>query len=282
MKVEAACASGAAALRVGTMAVASGMHDVVLVCGVEKMTDTPGAATTSGLATAADQEYEVSQGVSFVGLNALLMQRYMYEYQVPHEAFAAFTVNAHRNAVNNPYAMFQSPVSQSSYAKAAMVADPINLMDSSPMCDGAACVVLAPAGMFRSREKVRVLASATATDSLAVHDRRNPLYLEAVARSTQKAYAQSGLTPDAIHLFEVHDAFSIMAALSLEAAGFAPCGGGVNGHPVGATGVYQVVEVVEQLCGAAGKNQVQGATIGMAQNIGGSGATVVTHILGAA
>ncbi|OIO92346.1 MAG: acetyl-CoA acetyltransferase [Anaerolineae bacterium CG2_30_64_16] len=305
MKVEAACGSGAAALRVGVMAVASGMHDVVLACGVEKMTDTIGGVTTTALATAADQEYEVSQGISFVGLNALLMRRYMYEFGVQHEAFAGFTVNAHRNGAHNPSAMFQSPVSEAAYLKAGMIADPINLMDSSPVCDGAACVVLAPADRFRHRAKVRVLASAVATDSLAVHDRRDPVALDAVALSSQRAYGQARVTPADIHLFEVHDAFSIMSALSLEAAGFAPRGAGVRlamdgeiaisgripistmgglkarGHPVGATGVYQVVELVQQLTGQAGANQVQGATIGMAQNIGGSGATVITHILSA-
>jgi acetyl-CoA C-acetyltransferase len=305
MKVEAACASGAAALRVGLMAVASGMQDVVLVCGVEKMTDALSDEVTSGLATAADQEYEVSQGISFVGLNALLMRRYMYEYGVTKEQFAPFTVNAHRNGVNNPYAMFRSPVSESAYARAGMIADPINLLDSSPVCDGAACVVLAPASKYRAKAKAQILASAVATDSLAVHDRRDPMTMDAVALSSQKAYAEARLTPADIHLFEAHDAFSIMAALSLEAAGFAPRGRAVDmarageiaiggrlpvatmgglkarGHPVGATGVYQIVEVVTQLTGQAGANQVQGATIGMAQNIGGSGATVVTHILGA-
>jgi acetyl-CoA C-acetyltransferase len=306
MKVEAACASGAAALRVGLMAVASGLHDVVLVCGVEKMTDTVGDVTTSALATAADQEYEVSQGVSFVGLNALLMRRYMHQYGVAHEAFAGFTVNAHRNGVNNPNAMFRSAISVSSYMKAGMIADPINLMDSSPVCDGAACIVLAAADHYKSRAKAFVLASSVATDSLAIHDRRDPLVLDAVALSSQKAYSAARVKPDDIHLFELHDAFSIMAALSLEAAGFAPPGVGVQlacngdiaiggrlpistmgglksrGHPVGATGVYQVVELVCQLTGQAGANQVRGATLGMAQNIGGSGATVITHILGAA
>jgi len=305
MKVEAACGSGAAALRVGLMAVASGMQDVVLVCGVEKMTDAISDEVTSGLATAADQEYEVSQGISFVGLNALLMRRYMHEYGITKDQFAPFTVNAHRNGVNNPYAMFRSPVSESAYARASMIADPINLMDSSPVCDGAACVVLAPASKYRAKAKAQILASAVATDSLAVHDRRDPMTMDAVALSSQKAYAEARLTPAGIHLFEAHDAFSIMAALSLEAAGFAPRGRAVDmarageiaiggrlpvatmgglkarGHPVGATGVYQIVEVVEQLTGQAGANQVQGATIGMAQNIGGSGATVVTHILGA-
>jgi acetyl-CoA C-acetyltransferase len=304
LKVEAACGSGAAALRVGTMAVASGLHDVVLACGVEKMTDTIGSVTTFALATAADQEYEVSQGVSFVGLNALLMRRYIYEYRVTHEAFAGFTINAHRNGANNPYAMFRSPINEAAYLQAGMIADPINLMDSSPVCDGAACVVLAPADRFRNRAKALILASAVATDSLAIHDRRDPLTLDAVALSSRRAYAQARVTPAEIDLFEVHDAFSIMAALSLEAAGFAARGHGVRlaldgeiaiggripistmgglkarGHPVGATGIYQVVEVVQQLTGQAGANQVQAATIGMAQNIGGSGATVITHILG--
>jgi acetyl-CoA C-acetyltransferase len=186
-----------------------------------------------------------------------------------------------------------------------MIADPINLMDSSPVCDGAACVVLAPADRYHSRAKAHVLASAVATDSLAIHDRRDPLVLEAAVISSQKAYAQARLTPAGIHLFELHDAFSIMSALSLEAAGFARRGEGVRlaqdgaigiggeipistmgglkarGHPVGATGIYQIVELVQQLTGQAGANQVQGASIGMAQNIGGSGATVITHILGA-
>jgi acetyl-CoA C-acetyltransferase len=305
MKVEAACGSGAAALRVGMMAVASGMSERVIVCGIEKMTDTAGNVTTSALATAADQEYEVSQGISFVGLNALLMRRYMHEYGVSKEAFAGFTVNAHRNGATNSNAMFQSPVSEAAYARAGMIAAPINLLDSSPVCDGAACVVLAPADLYRSRAKAFILASAVAIDSLAIHDRRDPLVLDAAVISSQKAYAQARLTPADIHLFEAHDAFSIMSALSLEAAGFAPRGAGVRlaqhgeialtgripistmgglkarGHPVGATGVYQIVEVVLQLTGQAGPNQVNGATVGMAQNIGGSGATVITHIVGA-
>lgn len=305
MKIEAACASGAAALRTGLMAVSSGIHDLVLVCGVEKMTDALSEAVTSGLATAADQEYEVSQGISFVGLNALLMRRYMHEFNVSHDQFAGFAVNAHKNGANNPNAMFRSPIKVDTYLRAGMISDPINLMDSSPVCDGAACVVLAPAGLYRTQAKAHILASAVATDSLAIHDRRDPLALDAVQLSSQKAYAQARVTPADIQVFEAHDAFSIMAALSLEAAGYAPRGAGAfmaaegeigihgripistmgglkaRGHPVGATGIYQIVEVVYQLTGQAGKNQVPGATLGMAQNIGGSGATVITHILGA-
>jgi acetyl-CoA C-acetyltransferase len=309
-KVEAACASGAAALRVGTMAVASGFHDVVVVAGVEKMTDTVGKDTTAGLATAADAEYESLHGVSFVGLNALVMQRYMYEYNVPFDAFAGFSVNAHRNGANNPNAMFRRPISVDNYLKAPIIASPINMMDSSPVCDGAAAVVLVPTEqahaftMGHHRGAVKILASASANDTLAVHDRTDPLFLEAAYVSSQKAYSQAGVYPEDLDLFEVHDAFTIMSALSLEATGFANRGegwrmavdneigvdgrlpistmGGLKsrGHPVGATGIYQIVELVEQLTEQAGANQVKNARIGMAQNIGGSGATILTHILG--
>lgn len=310
-KVEAACASGAAALRVGMMAVASGFHDVVIVAGLEKMTDTVGKDTTAGLATAADAETEALHGISFVGLNALIMQRYMYEYDVPLDAFAGFSINAHRNGAHNPNAMFQEPISLEAYVKAPVIATPINMLDSSPVCDGAAALVLVPSERAHEfttghrRGAVRILASASATDSIAVHDRRDPLFLQAAYASSHKAYAQAGLSTDAIDLFEVHDAFTIMSALSLEACGFAKRGqgwrlayedaigprgdlplstmGGLKsrGHPVGATGVYQIVELVQQLTGVAGANQVPDARIGMAQNIGGSGATILTHILAA-
>ena len=308
-KIEAACASGAAAVRMGMLAVASGLADVVVVAGVEKMTDTLPDETTAGLALAADQEYEVAEGATFLALNAMLMQRYMYEHGVPHSAFAPFPVNAHSNARGNPNAMFPMAISIEKYETAAPVAPPINILDSSPICDGAAAVVLAPLSRAREfgrgKRTVRIAASASATDTLAVHDRRDPLFLEAAYLSSHRAYAQASVTPADIDLFELHDAFSIMSVLALEACGFAPRGRGVQlgetgaitlqgtmpvttmgglkarGHPVGATGVYQIVEVVQQLAGQAGKNQVAGATVGMAQNIGGSGATVITHILGA-
>jgi len=304
-KVEAACASGAAALRMGYVAVAGGLADIVVVVGVEKMTDTLGPDTTTALAMAADGDYEAAQGVSFVAINALLMRRYMHEYGYSHQNFAPFAVNAHRNGMNNPHAMFRFPVKAERFASAKMICDPINLLDSSPICDGAAAVVLAPADAARalSAAPVRIAASAVGTDALAVHDRRDPLVLDGAVLSTRRAYDQAGIGPQDVDLFELHDAFSIMAALSLEAAGFADKGQGLRlalegeidiegcvpvstmgglkarGHPVGATGIYQVVEVVQQLRGLAGANQVENARLGMAQNIGGSGATVVTHIL---
>jgi acetyl-CoA C-acetyltransferase len=304
-KIEAACGSGAAALRMGYIAVAGGLADIVVVVGVEKMTDTVGPDTTAALASAADADHEAAHGASFVTINALLMRRYMHEYGYTHQDFAPFAVNAHRNGVHNPHAMFRFPVSAEKFARARMISDPINLLDSSPICDGAAAVVIAPADRAQDHSvaPVRVAASAVGTDTVAVHDRRDPLVLQGAVLSTRRAYQQAGIGPSDIDLFELHDAFSIMAALSLEGAGFAQRGGGLRlaneggigidgaipvttmgglkarGHPVGATGIYQIVEVVQQLRGLGGDNQVADARLGMAQNIGGSGATVITHIL---
>ena len=304
-KIEAACGSGAAAFRSGLIAVASGACDLVAVVGVEKMTETVGPTTTSSLATAADADWETAQGLSFVAINALVMRRYLHEFGWKHNDFAPFSINAHANAAHNPNARLREPITQKEYARARMVADPINLLDASPIGDGAAAVILCSADRVRpnGQPAIAVAASASATDSIAVHDRDDPLYLAAAGQSAQKAYAQAGIGPQDLDLFELHDAFSIMAALSLEACGFAERGQGVRlglegeigprgkvpvatrgglkarGHPVGATGVYQLVEVVQQLRGEAGETQVPDARIGMAQNIGGSGATVVTHIL---
>ncbi len=304
--VEAACASGGAAFQQAYRAVASGMMDVVAVCGVEKMTDATTGPVTSALATAADADFEGAHGASFVALNALIMQRYMHEYNVPHAAFAPFSINAHRNAVNNPNAMFRRAITEKTYHNAPMIAEPINLYDSSPICDGAAAMILCSLEIAHDLDvaaPVKVLASASATDCLDLAGRRDMLGLEAARGSAQKAYQQAGLSPQDIDVFEVHDAFSIMAALSLEAAGFANRGQGTRlgldgeitidggipistmgglkgrGHPVGATGVYELVDLVTQLRGTAGANQVRDAEIGMTQNIGGTGATVVTHIL---
>jgi acetyl-CoA C-acetyltransferase len=305
--VEAACASGGVAFQAGVRAVASGLMDTVAVCGVEKMTDeTSGRTVTAGLATAADADYEVDQGVTFVALNALMMKRYMHQYGVPHRIFGEFSVNAHANGAANPHAMFQRPITVDTYLNAPMIAPPINLYDSSPICDGAAAVILATREVARSLSQVtpvRVLADSTATDCLSLHARRDPIFLDAARTSAFKAYQQAGIGPEDVDLFELHDAFTIMSTLSLEAAGFAEPGRGTSlaaegeiaiggrlpvctmgglkarGHPVGATGVYEIVDVVTQLRGQAGPNQVPNPVIGMAQNIGGTGATVVTHIL---
>ena len=301
-KIEAACGSGAAAFRAGLMAVASGDVESALVVGVEKMTDKAGHDVTSALATAADADYEVEQGVSFVGLNAMVMRRYMHEFGWKHADFAPFSINAHENAMHNPNARLHQRITVEQFEKSSMVATPINLLDASPIGDGAAAAILVPAEKVQGR-KILVAGSAAATDTIAVHSRREPLFLSAAYNSAKQAYAQAGVTTDDIDVFELHDAFSIMSALSLEACGFAERGQGprlgldgeirpggrvpvctrgglkARGHPVGATGMYQIVEVVQQLRGECGPTQVADARIGMAQNIGGSGASILTHLL---
>ncbi|MGD0610818.1 MAG: thiolase domain-containing protein [Anaerolineales bacterium] len=304
VKIESACGSGGAALRSALMAVASGELESAVVAGVEKMTDRHPHEVTAALATAADADYEVDMGVSFVGLNAMVMRRYMHEYGWKHADFAPFAINSHANALDNPYARLHQKITMEDFEKAYMIATPINLLDASPIGDGAAACYLVPADTLApGTPRVVIAASAFATDTIAVHSRPESLFLTAAFQSAKAAYQQAGLTPEDIDVFELHDAFTIMAALSLEASGFAERGQGVKlgldraitpkgripictrgglkarGHPVGATGIYQVVEVVQQLRGVCGKTQVEGASIGMAQNIGGSGATVITHIL---
>ena len=306
IRVESACSSGSAAFRSAILAVASNEVDIAVAVAVEKMTDSPSAEITANLATAADADWEVSQGVSFVALNALLMQRYLHEYSWDHSNFAGFSINAHKNALNNPFARFKSALSEEQYARSPVICDPITLMDTSPIGDGAAAVILAPYNSIethRSHKIVSVAGSSAASDTIAVHSRKDPLWLSAAEQSAKQSYNQAGITERDIDLFEYHDAFTIMAALSLEACGFADRGkapnlalegelrlsgrvpvatmGGLKarGHPVGATGMYQIVEVIQQLRGEAGKNQVRGATFGMAQNIGGSGSNIITHVL---
>lgn len=305
VKIEAACASGAAAFRAALMGVASGEIESALVVGVEKMTDRAGHDVTAALSTAADADYEVEQGVSFVGLNALIMRRYMHEFGWKHADFAPFSINAHSNAAHNPYARLRQPITLDQFERSGMVATPINLLDASPIGDGAAAAVIVPAERtdLMGRARVIVAGSGAASDTIAVHSRRDPLFLTAAQASARRAYEMAGVGPQDIDFFELHDAFSIMAALSLEACGFAEKGQGprlaldgelgitgrvpvctrgglkARGHPVGATGMYQIVEVVQQLRGECGPTQIDGAQVGMAQNIGGSGASIFTHIL---
>lgn len=306
LHIEAACGSGSAAFRSALMGIASGEINSAVVVGVEKMTDSPGNEITAELATAADADWEADQGVSFVALAALIMRRYMYEYKWKKEHFAPFSINAHANAVHNPFARFHKAISEKDYLQAGMICDPINLMDASPMGDGAAAAVLVPVENLHQRNGkpiIRIAGSGAATDTIAIHNRRDPLWLKASELSSRQAYNQAGVTPDDIDVFETHDAFTIMATLSLEASGFAERGKGpqlalddeirpngripiatrgglkARGHPVGATGMYQIVEIVQQLRGEAGGTQVENARIGMTQNIGGSGSNILTHIL---
>jgi acetyl-CoA C-acetyltransferase len=304
--VEAADASGGAALRQGILAVQSGLVETALVVGVEKMTDQTGTDVLSALATTLDADYEAAHGATPAAMAALLMRRYMYEYGVEVQDFAGFSVNAHANGGKNPLAMFQNRLRPESFGKAPPVSTPISLFDAAPMGDGAAAVILTSKerAMDMVPNPVRVLGSAIATDTLALHDRKDLLWLKAAELSAGKVLGNAGISHQQIDLFELHDAFTILAALSLEACGFAERGKGwqmaqngaigldgsvpistfgglkARGHAGGATGVYQAVEIARQLRGEAGDNQISNAKIGMAQNLGGLGATAVTHLFG--
>ncbi|HEX4495773.1 MAG TPA: thiolase domain-containing protein [Thermoanaerobaculia bacterium] len=303
-KVEAACASGGAAVRAAALSVASGAHDVAVAVGIEKMTDAVSEQVTAGLATASDGDYEASHGLSFVALSALLMRRYLYETGAAREDFAPFAVSAHRNAAANENAMFREPITLEEFARSAMVASPIGVLDAAPVCDGAAAVVIGSRDALRAHHRaVRIAAAAAATDTIALAGRADLLTLGAAKRSAEKAFAASGFRPRDFDLFEAHDAFTIITALSLEACGFAPRGealrraahgcfarggclplstfGGLKarGHPVGASGAYQIVEATAQLRREAGPNQVPGARVALTQAIGGHGSIAVTHVL---
>lgn len=304
VRVESACASGGMALRQGFIDVASGMNDIVLVGGVEKMTD--GADATYALSTAADQEYEVYQGITFPGLYAMIACAHMHKYGTTREQIAMVAVKNHKNGALNPNAQFPREITMDTVIKATMVADPLTLMDCSPVSDGAACVILCPVELAKkyTDKPVKILASGAATDTIALHQREDITSLKAVKMSGEKAFKQAGLSPKDINLAEVHDCFTIAELCVIEELGFVEKGkageftekghtsiggkipintsGGLKskGHPVGATGVAQVVEIIEQLRGIAGKRQVKGAKIGLAQNMGGSGASSVVHILG--
>ena len=303
--VEAADASGGAALRQGILAVKSGLVETALVVGVEKMTDQVGHAVTAVLSSTLDADYEAIHGLTVAGMGALLMRRYMHEYGLTVDDFANFSVNAHANGAQNPLAMYRNQLKAERFGSAPQVATPVSLFDMAPGGDGAAAVIITSheRAMDMVPQPLRLAGSALATDTLALHDRKNILHLRAAEISAQRAMQAAGVTHDEIDLFELHDSFTVMAALSLEAAGFAAPGAGwqlaqdneiarngripistfgglkARGNPGGATGMYQVVEVARQLRGQAGDNQIPQAKIGMTQNLGGSGATAVTHIL---
>lgn len=303
--VEAADASGGAALRQAVLAVQSGLVETALVVGVEKMTDQTGSPVTAALATGLDADYEVMQGLTVPAMGALMMRRYMHEYGVEVSDFAHFSVNAHANGADNPLAMFRNRLKAERFAAGPQVATPVSLFDAAPAGDGAAAVIVTSTerAMDMVPNPVRIVGSSIATDTLALHDRKNLLWLAAAEKSARQAMEKAGVTTDDIDLFELHDSFTVMAALSLEAAGFAERGQGwqlardeeigrngripistfgglkARGNPAGATGIYQVVEVARQLRGQGEANQIEGAKIGMAQNLGSSGATAVTHIL---
>ena len=304
VSIEAAGASGGAALRQGYLAVKSGMVDVALVVGVEKFTDLVDAGVEDALATAVDSDFEAVQGLTPTSQAAVLMKRYMHEFDVPADGLAAFPVTAHANAVGNPHAMFRRAINESAYLRAGMVSNPLNMFDAAPPADGAAAIILTRPELLppdQQHRNVRVIGSASASDMLTLHDRRDPLTFDAARRSVDRALEKAGVSLDEISFFEYHDAYSIYAALSLEAAGFAergkgwelassggiapggriPCAiaGGLKarGYPGGATGVYQAVEAVTKL-----RSTGDAAQVAMIQSLGGPASTAVTHILASA
>ena len=313
--IEAAGASGGAALRQGYLAVASGMVDVALVVGVEKFTDKVGPDVDAALATTSDSDFEAVQGMTPSAQAALLMKRYMHEHQVPADGFAGFAVTAHANGAGNPCAMFRKAIKPETYAKAEMVSDPINMFDMAPNADGAAAVILTRQELLPgnfSHPLVRIAGSGAASDTLALHDRKDMLFFDTAHISAGKAMKQAEIVLDRIDFFEYHDVFSIYAALQLEAVGFAirgqgwklaadgwiglnpgsgnadslrhiPCAtmGGMKarGFAGGAAGLYQAVEAVVQLRGQAGTNQVPDAKTALLQSLGGPASTAVSHIL---
>jgi len=305
VRVESACASGGVAVRQGFIEVASGLNDLVLVAGVEKMTDLSVNEATSALATAADQEYEVYHGITFPGLYALIARAHMQQYGTTREQLAQVAVKNHRHGAMNPLAQFPTPITVEDVLNSPLVAEPLRVLDCSPITDGAAAAVLCPLEVAKKISKkpiVKIVGTGHATDTIALHGRDDLTTLRATVRAAERAYKMAGKRPTDIHVAEVHDCFTIAEICIIEALGFVEKGKGgsaaesgltalggripVNtsgglkskGHPVGATGVAQVHEIVKQLRGEAGPRQVQGARVGLTQNMGGSGGSAVVHI----
>jgi acetyl-CoA C-acetyltransferase len=306
LTVEAAGATGGAALRAGYLAVRSGLVEVAMVVGVEKITDMISEDVDAALSATLDSDYEAIHGVTPTVQAALLMQRYLHETGAPRDAFANFPLIAHFNGAHNPNAMFQKALRPGLYERAGMVCDPLNMFDVAPDADGAAAIILTRRELLPKtlhHQPVRIAGSSMTTDTLSLHDRHDLLDFRAIRLSVERAIFQAGISLEQIDFFELYDSTSIYAALSLEAAGYASRGlgwqlaqnetvsikgslpiatlGGLKarGNPWGATGVYQVVESALQLRGQAGENQISDAKFGMTQCLGGPASTVVTHIL---
>jgi acetyl-CoA C-acetyltransferase len=302
-RVESACASGGLAFRQAYLAVASGEHDLVLASGVEKMTDVDGGAATYALSTAADQEYECYHGITFPGLYAMMARVHMHRYGTTREQLAHVAVKNHAHGLLNPLAQFRSKITVEDVIGSVMVADPLRVLDCSPITDGAAAVVLAALPLKGTkRPPVKVAASAAATDTIGLHDREDLAWLRSTEVAAAKAYARAGITPGDVSFCEVHDCFTIAEVMVIEALGLAERGKGgeaaasgmtalggrvpVNpsgglkskGHPVGATGIAQIREAVLQLRGESEGRQVKDARWGLTQNMGGTGASSVVHI----
>ncbi|MEM3852169.1 MAG: thiolase domain-containing protein [Methanomassiliicoccales archaeon] len=307
-RIEAANASGAMALHEGYMAVASGLHDIVMVAGAEKMTDVTDEEIPIIQMTAADQQWEGLAGATMASLHAMMARRHMHEYGTTREQIASVVVKNHKNGSLNPMAQYQRPVTMDTVLQSPAVAEPLGMFDCAPISDGAAAVILAPLEMARkyTEEPVRILSSFAATDTLALHHRETITRFDAVIAASRKAYRQANLSPKDIDIAEIHDSYSIAEIMDIEDLGFFEKGKGgpatlegmtdingvvsvntsgglkARGDPMGATGVAQAVEVVRQLRGKADKRQVNDAEYGLSLNVGGTGGTAVVHIFGRA
>ncbi|MGA7469590.1 MAG: thiolase domain-containing protein [Halobacteriota archaeon] len=304
-RVEAACASGGLALRSGVIAVASEYHDIVISAGIEKMTDVGPEKAMDALAAAADREWEAAVGATFPGLYAMMARAHMNEFGTTREQLAQVAVKNHYHGSMNPKAQFRNRITIDAVISSPLVADPLRLFDCSPITDGAAAVILVPAE--RAREftdtPIYVKAAAQASDTISLHDRRSLTSIDATRIAADRAFKTARLQRSNIDVAEVHDCFTIAEIMAIEDLAFFEKGrggpatlagetaigskipintsGGLKacGHPVGATGIKQAVEIVEQLRGDAGKRQVEGAEVGLTHNVGGTGGTVVVHIL---
>jgi acetyl-CoA C-acetyltransferase len=303
--VEAAGASGAGALRMSYLAILSGYVDTVAVLGVEKWTDQTHMEAETAAAQGLDSDYEGIQGLTETGQAGLLMQRYLHEYHLPGDALGGFPMLAHANAVNNPYAMYRRAISMETYSAADKINDPLNLFDAAPYADGAAALILTRRDLLPADYPlpvVRLLGSSVATDTLALHDRRDPMAFEAAKDAVHDACIQAGIMPIYTDIFELDDSYSVYAALTLEACGYVDKGtawqmardgllkpgaklpaltmGGckARGNPLGAKGIYQAVEAVQQLRGLAGNNQVADARIALTLALGGPASTAIAHV----
>ena len=305
VRVEGACASGGIALRQAILAILSGQHNIVLAGGAEKMTDLMADSVTTSLMGAADQEWEAYYGLTFPSLYAMIARRHMFDFGTTREQMAKVAVKNHHNATMNPIAQFKKEITVEDVINAPMVSDPLTLFDCSPITDGAATMILCREDLAKkyTDKPIYIIGTGQASDTLALHDRRSLTTLDATVKASQIAYKQAGVTHKDLDLAEVHDCFTIAEIVATEDLGFCKKGEGgklldegvtqiggkipVNtsgglkavGHPVGATGIKQAIEIVLQLRGTAGKRQVKDAEIGLTHNVGGSGATAVVHIL---
>ncbi len=302
-RIESACASGGISVRQAWIEVASGVSDIVLAGGVEKMND--GADATFALATAADQEYEAFHGITFPGLYAFMANAHMAKYGTTREQLADVAVKNHAHGALNPRAQFPFTVTREQVMNSTLVAAPLRLLDCSPVTDGAAAVIVVPVELAKKLGKpvVKIIGSGQATDALALHNRKDPATIPSAGRAAKAAFAMAGIGPDDLDVVEVHDCFTIAELVVMEelglvergrsgeavSAGMTKLGGKIpintsgglksKGHPVGASGVAQIIELTEQLRGSAGERQVEGTRRALAQNMGGSGASCVVHIL---